>query len=58
METLSLLRIAMIGGDKALWLESLIGSYTPKSDQRIPPIDIENETKVMRQIAKMCAKAI
>ena len=48
----------MISGEKALWLESLVGSYTPKSDQRIPPIDIENETKVMRQIAKMCAKAI
>ena len=39
-------------------LENMIGNYYPNSDSRVAPISIENETKVMRNIGKMCAKAI
>ena len=36
----------------------MTSTYRPESGQKVAPISIENETKVMRNIAKMCTKAI
>ena len=58
-DVLSLMRVASLDMvENAGILESMIGSYYPDSDTKVAPISIENEMKVTRNIARMCAKAI
>ena len=58
-DILSLMRVASLDMvENAGILENMIGNYYPDSDSRVAPISIENETKVMRNIGRMCAKAI
>ena len=58
-DILSLMRVASLDMvENAGILENMIGNYYPNSDSRVAPISIENETKVMRNIGRMCAKAI
>ena len=59
VEALSLLRVASLEGvENAGLLESMVGVFQPNSGLKVSPISLENEVKAMKNLGKMCAKAI
>ena len=58
-EIFSLIRVAILDVVENLGMvENMIRTYLPDTETRVVPISIENEMKVMKNIGKMCAKAI